>query len=393
MKKFTILILILTQMLFFSACKGKKYASDLYLEGAFNTINYVTLYTQDPVTDAKTLKAEINQILKDLDNTFDIQGRLPNSTLQLISKKAGIEPVVVSSEVIYVLNEALRICELSQVEVDGEIVTLFDPTISPVWKVWDFPKNQYDNFDNKLEAKDIVEIKENVSEIIDEGLVNYKNIIIDEENSTVYLAKAGMEIDLGSIVKGYAADKVKEYLLGKGYNSAIINIGGNVQTIGDFFGEPYRIAIRTPYINWTNFRYDEDGNKLNETFGVLRIIDTSVVTSGTYEKYIKDRDGNEYHHILNPLNGLPIDNGVISITVVCENSTIADGYSTTLFALGLERGMELVKDIEEIETIWVVRNGKTMEVYISSGLEDSFSFNENVIEDGFVFKGVYNENT
>lgn len=389
-------ILLLVFLFFFLTACERDYYNKILLTGAFTTVNSVELFTKKPLSEEelKTVKKEVNEILIGLDNVFNIQERVkgvePDTVLYKVGKKAGVEPVKVSSEVIYVLKKALELSEISKVKIGDEEVALFDPTIAPAWKEWDFPLRQYDILENNLiEEEEINEIKSNIEAIVNAGLIDYKKIIINEEESTVYLEKEGMEIDLGAIAKGYAADKVKEYLLNRGYTSAIINIGGNIQLVGDMLGKEYKIGIRTPYINWSNIRTDKKGNSLNYTFGTLMVIDKSVVTSGTYEKYMKDEFGTEYHHILNPNTGMPINNGVISITVVTEQSILADGYSTTLFALGLDRGMEIVESTEEIETVWVVRNGDKKEVYISSGLEDKFTFNENVQVEGYVYKGVY----
>ena len=306
-----------------------------------------------------------------------------------INNNSGIKAVEVSQEVIYVLQEALKMSELSKVDD----VALFDPTIAPVWKAWDFPRNTYDYFDNKLRESEIDAIKENVTELINAKLVDYNKVVIDEEQSTVFLEEEGMALDLGGIVKGYAADKLKIYLLDKGYDSAIINIGGNIQLVGSIFGKPFSVGIRTPYVNWSNFRYDEDDNIINNVYGTVQVNDQTVVTSGTYEKFIQDEEGNRYHHILDPRTGLPFDNNVIAITVITNQSIVADGLSTSLFALGLERGMEIVNATEGLETIWVIKNGRQREIYLSKGLEDLFTFNENVTKERFIFKGVYYEDT
>lgn len=396
-KKFSIGLIVTFLLFVLSACQ-RDYYNKFILISAFNTTNTVEIFSKSPISEKEReiIKEDMDTILIDLDNIFNIQerqGQKLETVLYEIAQKAGVEPVEVSEEVIFVLKKALEMSELSKVQFQDKEVALFDPTIAPVWKTWDFSTNQYDHFDNILPVSEIEKIKEKVSEIIDSGLVDYNKIKINEENKTVYLEKEGMEIDLGAIAKGYAADKIKEYLLNRGYTSSIINIGGNILLVGDLLGRPFNIGIRTPYINWTNLRKDKDGKYINQTFGSLQVSDLSVVTSGTYERYIRDKSGNEYHHILHPATGLPINNNVVSITVITDESIMADGYSTTLFALGLEKGMEIVERTEGLETIWVVRNDKKFEIYLSSGLADSFSFNENVIEDGFVYKGVYNENT
>ncbi|MFA6611880.1 MAG: FAD:protein FMN transferase, partial [Bacilli bacterium] len=113
--------------------------------------------------------------------------------------------------------------------------------------------------------------------------------------------------------------------------------------------------------------------------------------SGVYEKYIMDENQNEYHHILDPRTGFPIDNNVISVSVITDSSITADGYSTTLLAVGLEKGMEIVAKTTGLEAVYVVRNNDKYEVYISQGLQDQFEFNENVMNIGYEYKGVFSE--
>lgn len=337
-KKFSIGLIVTFLLFVLSACQ-RDYYNKFILISAFNTTNTVEIFSKSPISEKEReiIKEDMDTILIDLDNIFNIQerqGQKLETVLYEIAQKAGVEPVEVSEEVIFVLKKALEMSELSKVQFQDKEVALFDPTIAPVWKKWDFSTNQYDHFDNILPVSEIEKIKEKVSEIIDSGLVDYNKIKINEENKTVYLEKEGMEIDLGAIAKGYAADKIKEYLLNRGYTSSIINIGGNILLVGDLLGRPFNIGIRTPYINWTNLRKDKDGKYINQTFGSLQVSDLSVVTSGTYERYIRDKSGNEYHHILHPATGLPINNNVVSITVITDESIMADGYSTTLFALG-----------------------------------------------------------
>jgi thiamine biosynthesis lipoprotein len=390
-KKTFLVLFISFLVLFLSACNNTYYNKFFLINAFRNAENTVEIFTNRKISNKKRLELEeeMNTILDDLDKLFNIQGVNPQSQLMDINNNSGIKAVEVSQEVIYVLQEALKMSELSKVDD----VALFDPTIAPVWKAWDFPRNTYDYFDNKLRESEIDAIKENVTELINAKLVDYNKVVIDEEQSTVFLEEEGMALDLGGIVKGYAADKLKIYLLDKGYDSAIINIGGNIQLVGSIFGKPFSVGIRTPYVNWSNFRYDEDDNIINNVYGTVQVNDQTVVTSGTYEKFIQDEEGNRYHHILDPRTGLPFDNNVIAITVITNQSIVADGLSTSLFALGLERGMEIVNATEGLETIWVIKNGRQREIYLSKGLEDLFTFNENVTKERFIFKGVYYEDT
>ena len=148
-------------------------------------------------------------------------------------------------------------------------------------------------------------------------------------------------IDLGGIAKGYMADQLKEYLLGEGVTSAIINLGGNVLTIGEKpDGTSFNIGIQKPF------------DKQNATITSVQVKDSSVVTSGSYERYFKLGD-TIYHHILNTETGYPCDNGLLSVTILSKESIDGDALSTACFTLGLEEGQKLIESLEDIDAIFV----------------------------------------
>jgi thiamine biosynthesis lipoprotein len=354
----------------------------LELEDSFNTVNSVMIFTQEKTTEEKEsqLWEETNNILVELDRLFNIQTRANDTyvtELMKINNAAGDKPVAVSDEVIFVIEKGIEMSQKTTVDD----VALFDITIAPVWKLWDFVNKIYDPFEGNWET---IPADDKIREVL--PLVDYRKIEINHENHTVFLKEKGMMIDLGAIVKGYAADKVKQYLVSKGYTKAVIDIGRNIQTIGTHFDKegndkPWSVKLQTPFIE---FYESED----MQYFGRLKVNDSTVVTSGTYEKYIKTEEGKMYHHILDPRTGYPFDNGVVSITVVTKDSVMGDCYSTSLFSLGLESGMALAQ-ADGLETVWVVDNNGKNEVYISAGLEGNFEFNEAVISKGYVYKGVY----
>ena len=217
--------------------------------------------------------------------------------------------------------------------------------------------------------------------------MDYRKVVIDEVEKTVFLQIEGMKLDLGGIVKGYVADCLRTYLQQQGFYDAVIDIGKNIILMGKYQGKGWKTSLQTPYIE----RYSYSQEEQMYYYGRLYLSDKTIVTSGVYEKYIMDKDQKEYHHILDPRTGFPFDNSVISVSVITDSSIDADGYSTTLLALGLEKGMELVNQTENLEVIYVIRNNDKYQVYISKGLLDQFEFNENVRSLGYEYKGVFGE--
>ena len=221
------------------------------------------------------------------------------------------KPVVVSEEAAELITDALSYCEYT----DGAV----DITIAPLMELWDFTSDE----ENKIPPTD-EEIKNALKH------VNYKNVSVN--GNEVSLADPDASVDLGFIAKGYIADKLKEYLVSKGVESALINLGGNIQLIGTKpDGGDYIIGVRKPFA---------DGN---ETLTSLPLHDTSFVTSGIYERCF-EYDGNFYHHILDPKTGYPVNSGLNQVSVLCDNSETADALSTTLMLLGQKEGMDFLSN-------------------------------------------------
>lgn len=178
-------------------------------------------------------------------------------------------------------------------------------------------------------------------------------------NEVAFVNK-GMGIDLGAIAKGYIADKMKEYLISKGVNSALIYLGGNVLCIGEKETGAFKIGIEKPF--------DVDGDPA----AVVSISDASVVTSGTYERYF-EKDGEFYHHILNKNTGYPIENGLTAVTIISSSSTDADALSTTCFSLGLEKGMELLESLDDADGFFITDDG---EYHYTEGFEEKYKLDK-----------------
>lgn len=243
------------------------------------------------------------------------------------------KPVTVSEETGELIALALQYSELSD--------NAFDITLAPYSILWDFQNNP----GNVPSEADIAEAGKHT------GLSNLhvdKNIVTLEDPEGA--------IDLGGIAKGYIADRIKDLLLSRGIDSALINLGGNVLAVGAKpDGSHWKIGIRRPFAD------------ASELSAVVPVTDQSVVTSGTYERYFQV-DGTIYHHILDPATGYPVENGLQSVSILSGSSADGDALSTACFVLGLAEGMELIESLEGIEAMFITEDG---ELHYSSGFPQS----------------------
>jgi thiamine biosynthesis lipoprotein len=192
-------------------------------------------------------------------------------------------------------------------------------------------------------------------------LVNYRDILFDDINSSVMLKHNGQAIDLGGIAKGYAADQVRDIFLKHGINSALIDLGGNIYALGNKpDGTPWKVGIQNPFL------------QRGQSLGILKVKNKSVVTSGNYEKYFI-RDGKRYHHILDPRTGYPSESSIISATIISDNSLDGDGLSTGIYILGVKQALELIETLDGIEAILVTDDKKA---YVTNGINDYFELTD-----------------
>lgn len=202
----------------------------------------------------------------------------------------------------------------------------FDISIAPVSSLWDFTSEE-----------NTIPSAEDLERAL--ALVDYR--LVSLNGTRVSFEKEGMALDLGAIAKGYIADRIKEYLVEQGIEKAVINLGGNVLCLGNRPDNiPFQIGIQKPFAGRSEFLM---------TCGIT---DCSLVTSGTYERYF-EKDGKFYHHLLNPATGYPYDNGLCAVTIQSEHSVDGDALSTICFALGPEKGMELLNSLPDVEGFFV----------------------------------------
>jgi FAD:protein FMN transferase len=240
-----------------------------------------------------------------------------NSETNLINNSAGIAAVKVSTEIIELIQRALKISSVTQ--------GAFDLSYGSVDKtLWNF-----DTTMTSLPSKELA--KKSVR------LINYKHILIDTEKSTVFLKEKGMRIGFGGIGKGYAAENAKRIMQAAGVKSGVVNASGDLTTWGkQANGEKWNIGIVHPELASAIFSY-------------MNISELSVATSGNYEKFIMI-DGEKYSHTINPRTGLPVK-GIKSVTIVSTNAEIADAMATPVMIMGINAGLDMINQIKDIEAI------------------------------------------
>ncbi len=254
-----------------------------------------------------------------------------NSQTSVINKNAGVRSVKVDAELFQLIKRSLGISKLT----DGA----FDITYASMDRIWKF-----DGSMKTMPSAD--EIKASVKN------VGFENVVLDEQNSVVYLKLKGMKIGFGAIGKGYAADKAKELLMSKGVVAGIINASGDMNTWGKQpNGEDWKIAITNPL----------DKTK---AYALLPIKEGAVVTSGNYEKYV-EFNGTRYTHIIDPRTGYP-STGIISATVFAPKAELADALATSIFVMGVDVGLNFINQLPKVECIIIDENGN---IHSSANIE------------------------
>ncbi|HDZ13308.1 MAG TPA: FAD:protein FMN transferase [Pricia sp.] len=254
----------------------------------------------------------------------------PDSETSLINRNAGIRPVKVSSELYLLIERAKQISELT----DGA----FDISFSGIDEVW--------KFDGSMKRKPTAEeLEASIAK------VGYQKIILNPADETVFLKQKGMKISFGAIGKGYAADKAKELLISKQVIGGIINAAGDLTTWGTKpNGDKWLIGIANPLSK-------------EKIFSWLPIVESSVATSGNYEKFVIF-DDIKYSHIIDPRTGNP-STGVNSVSIFNKSAELCDALATAIFIMGKDAGLSLIDQLPVTEVILVDSNNK---VYKSSGI-------------------------
>ncbi|PHV69446.1 thiamine biosynthesis protein ApbE [Sporanaerobium hydrogeniformans] len=330
-----LLTLCLIFSLFLSGCQKHSSPSPLKrTEFILGTTVTLALYdTQD-----ESLLDVAFERIKELEDILSMNKA--GTLIDEVNAHAGDHPQVVDEKTFRLIEKGLYYGELTE--------GAFDITIGPLVELWHI------GFED-ARVPEPSEIKDTLP------LIDYRKVKLDAAASTVFLPTSGMCLDLGGIAKGYVADEIAELLKEKGVQNAIINLGGNVYALGEKGeGIPFTVGVQNPF--------DPRG----AIIGKLQLTNQSAVTSGIYERYL-EVNGHKYHHLLNPQTGYPFENELAGVTIISKASIDGDALSTSVFALGLEKGLAFVNKLEDVEAIFIT---KDKEVIVSSHLLSSFTLTD-----------------
>jgi thiamine biosynthesis lipoprotein len=287
---------------------------------ALGTVCSVTLYENGK----KSIYDEIFSRIREIENLMSVN--IDTSDVSRINAAAGIEPVQVQEDTFTVIERAIYFSELS----DGA----FDPTVGPLVSLWG------------ISGQPQVPSKEEIDEIL--PLINWRNIELNAQFKSVYLSQHGMTLDLGGIAKGYAADEAVKIIKKHKISRAKIDLGGNIVMIGMRIDKtPWKVGIQNP------------GENRGSIIGILQIHEQTVVTSGVYERNFEE-NGKFYHHIFSTTDGYPVNNGLLSVTIIADISMDADALSTAVFVSGYGKGISLLKYYKDAQAVFVFEDKKVI---------------------------------
>lgn len=329
--------LLMFSLLFLVGCQSQTTPDSLPIvksplrrsESLLHTVVQISIYheNQEKVMD------EAIAYIKEMEALLSTQ--LEGSDVYNINQGAGTE-VKVDDRTFTIIEKAVEMSAITDGQFDISI-----GAVSTLWKIGD-------------EAA-----RKPSQEEIEAALphIDYKKIELNKDSKTVKIAK-GMALELGAISKGFIADELRTRFEQAGITTAIINLGGNVIAMGSSpsHDDGWHVGVQDP---------DEIRG---QTVGQVPVSNQSVVTSGIYERYL-EQDGQIYHHILNPQTGYPVDNTISGVTILTNQSIEADALSTTVFLLGLEKGLDLVNQRPDVEAVFIT---KDRNVYLSDGLQKDF---------------------
>lgn len=315
----TVFVILISQ----TACSADKKEQTSFF--AMDTYITVTAYGKN----AKDGSEKVRERIGGLEKLWSVTD--PRSEIYTANTEGT---AVLSDETAELVRFALEMCRTT----DGAL----DISLYPVLTAWGFTTDKHR-----------VPSDEELNELLKS--TGYERISLDGNTLTV---PEGMKLDLGSVGKGYAGDLAAKTIRESGVTSAIIDLGGNIQTVGSKpDGSAWKVGIKSPF---------DSGS-----FAVISVTDKAVVTSGGYERYFEE-NGEIYWHILDPKNGRPAHSGLSSVTVISSEGRLCDALSTALFVMGIERAEKLWRERGGFDFIAVDEKGG---IYITRGIEDSFELN------------------
>ena len=314
-KIFAALILILAGLLSLRLRETEEFTRNTM---AMNTIIRMTVYGHDdsPLDAAFSL-------LNDLDRRLSMYN--PSSDLSLINQNAGLQPITADSHTLKAIHDSMRLYDIT-----GGV---FNPLIGAVTKLW-----KINRADGKIPSPESLDNAVKLSDVHS----------ISISGDKIFLREKGCILDLGGIAKGYASTEITRLLKGMGIESAIIDLGGNVHALGAKpDGSAWRIGIRNPL------------RPLGTPALVVDVKDCAVITSGNYERY-KTIDGKKYSHFFDPLTGESVNSDLLSVTVISEDGSLADGLATAFMITGVDRALGILRAMDNPPgVIFITQEGIT----------------------------------
>ena len=337
MKRIACFVLVATLIIsLFTGCEKKKTKFSDYSFDYFDTVTTISGFEKNQEEfDAKC--KEIKALLEEYHKLYDIYNAYEGvNNLYTVNKLVDgkHKPVKVDKKII----DLLTFAEEMYILTGGKL----NVAMGSVLKIWH--NYRQDGIANPANAK-LPEME--MLKAANEHVL-FDDIIVDKAKSTVYISDDEMSIDVGAIAKGFAAEKIAKWMIGKEYYGYVINIGGNVRTIEREDGEKWKVGIENPNTEDTENPYIE----------TLKFDEMSLVTSGSYQRFYTV-DGKNYHHIIDSETLMPSEN-FKSVSVICADSGVADALSTTLFCMRYEEGLELLEHCLDTEVMWVLPDGERL---------------------------------
>lgn len=322
-KKTLSVLLIACFVVFLPSCENKKEKFSKTVIDYFDTVTTVSGYFYNE-EEFNACFEKINKKLNYYNRLFDIYKNYDINNIKTINDNAGIKPIKVDNDIIRLLSFGKKAYALT----DGSVNICFG-SVTKIWhnyreKGKALPTKKELNYANKFTSID--------------------NLIINKKKSTVFLKKRGCSLDVGAIAKGFVCDELKQLAIENSLENGIINLGGNVTVIGKKDNKPFAVGIKNP----------DDTTK---NVHILKIQNKSVVTSGDYERFY-EINGKKYCHIISPNTLFSAENNK-SVTIVCDNSALADALSTALFIMDYSKGLQLINSIENCEALIIDKNSKS----------------------------------
>ncbi len=328
MKKITIVLILAIMMSVLGSCGGKITKREASFLMLFDTVTRIVQYTEDEDEFAKTVES-IREELEAYHQLYDIYNDYEGvANIKTINDNAGVGPVKVDERIIDLILAGKEY----YYETSGRVNIAFGAVLS----IWHEYRNAGIDDPVKAELPPMEKLKDAA------GHTDIEDVIVDENESTVYLADSDMSLDVGAIAKGFAVERVARFAEEQGVETMLIGVGGNVRAIGgkDEDGTPWHVGIQDP-------------KRPNETANlhIVDLVEKSLVTSGSYSRYYTV-EGKQYHHIINPDTLYPAEY-FISLTIICKDSGTADALSTAIYNMPYEQGLELVESLPDTEAFWI----------------------------------------